>query len=120
MILKSPSPKKIHSIVLSNAMIILIAASSFITGEKNPGTVRYFPIGDSYTIGEGLDANENFPSLLTAHLNQSGIAIELLGNPAKTGWTTQDAIDNDLPLFKRLKPDFSTLLIGVNDWVQGV
>jgi lysophospholipase L1-like esterase len=46
--------------------------------------------------------------------------IELVSNPSVTGWTTQDAIDRELPLFLKSKPDFATILIGVNDWVQGV
>ena len=31
---------------------------------------------------------------------------------ARTGWKTKEAIDNELPLFRKEKPDFSTLLIG--------
>src|SRR5438477_7648358 len=30
------------------------------------------------------------------------------------------AIDRELPVFIETKPNFATLLIGVNDWVQGV
>jgi len=45
--------------------------------------------------------------------------VELIGNPSVTGYTTQDLIDKELPLFYRLQPDFVTLLIGVNDYVQG-
>jgi lysophospholipase L1-like esterase len=37
-----------------------------------------------------------------------------------TGWTTKDAIDRELPKFVNSNPNFATLLIGVNDWVQGV
>jgi len=35
------------------------------------------------------------------------------------GYTTLDLIRNELPLFSRLKPDLVTVLIGVNDLVQG-
>jgi acyl-CoA thioesterase-1 len=108
--------------MLISSIIFLCALSRLSYGE-GPGvrpTVRYLPIGDSYTIGEGLDPKQNFPSLLVNHLRQSGVTVDLLGNPARTGWTTQDAINNEVPLFKKLKPEFSTLLIGVNDWVQGV
>ena len=44
----------------------------------------------------------------------------LVANPSATGWTTQDLIDNELPVFAAKDPTFATLLIGVNDWVQGV
>lgn len=83
-------------------------------------SIRYLPIGDSYTIGQGIDAQNNWPTLLTARLREAGIAVDMVANPARTGWTTQDAISKELPIFEEAKPTFSTLLIGVNDWVQGV
>ena len=46
--------------------------------------------------------------------------MELVSNPSRTGWTTQDAIEHELPLFRAARPDFATLMIGVNDWVQAV
>ena len=81
--------------------------------------IKYLPLGDSYTIGEGVPSDESFPSQVSELLNKSGYTTELLGNPARTGWTTKDLITRELPVFDQLKPDFSTLLIGVNDWVQG-
>jgi lysophospholipase L1-like esterase len=82
--------------------------------------VRYIAIGDSYTIGEGASANESWPAVLTRHLRAEGMQIDLVANPSRTGWTTKDVIDKELPTFRDLQPDFGTLLIGVNDWVQGV
>ncbi len=82
--------------------------------------IKYIALGDSYTIGEGAKYGEAFPDLLTRHLNTDGIAVTLSANPSVTGWTTQDLIDQELPVYDRVKPDFVTLLIGVNDWVQGV
>ena len=82
--------------------------------------IRYVAIGDSYTIGEGASEEESWPSLLTKHLQKEGIDIELIANPSRTGWTTKDAIDYELSVYKSSKPNFATLLIGVNDWVQGI
>jgi acyl-CoA thioesterase I len=82
--------------------------------------IRYAAIGDSYTIGEGAKPDEAWPNILTRHLKEKGVNVELTANPSRTGWTTQDAIDRELPLFTHSKPAFATLLIGVNDWVQGV
>ncbi|MBY0425219.1 MAG: SGNH/GDSL hydrolase family protein [Cytophagales bacterium] len=81
--------------------------------------IKYLPLGDSYTIGEGVPFSESFPSQVTNLLNKSEKKVDLVGNPAKTGWTTKDLMEKELPIFDQLKPDFSTLLIGVNDWVQG-
>jgi lysophospholipase L1-like esterase len=82
--------------------------------------IRYAAIGDSYSIGEGASPNESWPAVLTRHLNAQGVNADLVANPSRTGWTTQQAIDHELPIFVAAKPNFATLQIGVNDWVQGV
>jgi lysophospholipase L1-like esterase len=82
--------------------------------------IRYGVIGDSYSCGEGATPKESWPALLTGHLNTQGLQFDLVSNPSVTGWTTKDAIDRELPKFVRSNPTFATLLIGVNDWVQGV
>jgi acyl-CoA thioesterase I len=82
--------------------------------------IRYVAIGDSYSIGEGATPNESWPAILTRHLNENGLHVDLVANPSVTGWTTQQAIDRELPVFVQSKPTFATLQIGVNDWVQGV
>ena len=83
-------------------------------------TLRYAVIGDSYSIGEGTTERQSWPALLTRHLTSRVRPVELVSNPARTGWTTQDAIERELPLFRAARPDFGTLMIGVNDWVQAV
>jgi lysophospholipase L1-like esterase len=87
-----------------------------------PGTekIRYAVIGDSYSCGEGATPKESWPALMTQHLNAQGLHVDLVSNPSVTGWTTKDAVDKELPKFIRSNPTFATLLIGVNDWVQGI
>lgn len=80
--------------------------------------IRYVALGDSYTICEGAEWEESWPFLLTQNLNQIGIPFELIANPSVTGWTTKDLIEKELTIYDESKPDFATLLIGVNDWVQ--
>lgn len=82
--------------------------------------IRYVALGDSYTICEGASWEESWPVLLTERLSDAGMPIQLVANPSRTGWTTQNLIDNELPIFDSSSPTFATLLIGVNDWVQGV
>jgi lysophospholipase L1-like esterase len=82
--------------------------------------VHYLPLGDSYTICEGLPETQSWPFLLCRKLKEKGKTVVLSGNPSRTGWTSQNLIDRELPVFDATKPDFVTLLIGVNDWVQGV
>src|SRR5207249_11929494 len=73
-----------------------------------------------YSIGEGASPDESWPALLTRHLNARGLHVDLVANPSRTGWTTQQAIDLELAIFLGSKPNFGTLQIGVNDWVQGI
>jgi acyl-CoA thioesterase I len=81
--------------------------------------VVFLPLGDSYTIGTGVREEESWPRLLVEDLKRNKLECELPINPARNGFTTQDLIDKELPLLERIDPDLVTVLIGVNDWVQG-
>jgi len=101
--------------------LFAIFVATVSTAEKiDKEKIRYVAIGDSYSIGEGALPDESWPALLTRHLNEKGIHVDLIANPSRTGWTTQQAIDRELPVFVAAKPNLATLQIGVNDWVQGV
>src|SRR6202023_4231296 len=100
----------------SLAIILTVTAQSEIERER----IRYAVIGDSYSCGEGATPKESWPALLTQHLKAQGVDVDLVSNPSVTGWTTKDAIDRELPKFINSNPNFATLLLGVNDWVQGV
>ncbi len=101
--------------------LAVLTVAMALTEEKidNP-KLRYAAIGDSYSIGEGATPNESWPAVLTRHLNAQGLHIDLVANPSRTGWTTKEAIDRELPIFRDSQPNFATLQIGVNDWVQGI
>jgi acyl-CoA thioesterase-1 len=83
-------------------------------------TIKYVPLGDSYTICTGAKEAESWPTIMTKHLNEKGIITELLFNPSKNGFSTQNLIDIELPQFDKSDCNFATLLIGVNDWVREV
>jgi len=103
-------------------VIVILALTSMALAQDRTDkqSIRYSVVGDSYSCGEGATPEESWPVLLTRLLNSEGVKVELVSNPSVTGWTTKDAIDRELPLFLKSKPNFATLLIGVNDWVQGV
>lgn len=76
---------------------------------------KYLALGDSYTIGESLPLEENFPHHLCKILNQKEVAFQLPKIIAQTGWTTDEllsAIAIEKPAFDF---DLVTLLIGVNN-----
>ncbi|HEY8797849.1 MAG TPA: SGNH/GDSL hydrolase family protein [Candidatus Dormibacteraeota bacterium] len=82
--------------------------------------LSYLALGDSYTIGTGASSEaHNYPSILATRLSEATGVKVALTNPAVNGFTTQDLIDNELPFVNRLKPELVTILIGVNDLVQG-
>ncbi len=87
---------------------------------KSSQQISYIPIGDSYTIGQGVARSESWPEILTTHLRKNGIEIELTSNPSVSGYTTQNAINLELPIFKSNKPTFTTVLIGANDSFQKI
>ena len=81
--------------------------------------LTYLALGDSYTIGELVKENENFPNLVCYLMNLNGIAMDAPRIIAKTGWTTDELqagiIEDNTrePLLE--KYDFVSLLIGVNN-----
>ncbi|TME78348.1 MAG: SGNH/GDSL hydrolase family protein [Chloroflexi bacterium] len=83
-------------------------------------SIRYLALGDSYTIGTGLDDEAgNFPSLLARRLkDETGIDVALV-NLGVNGYTTTDLIREELPVAQSARPDLVTILIGANDIVQG-
>ncbi|HUQ79374.1 MAG TPA: SGNH/GDSL hydrolase family protein, partial [Patescibacteria group bacterium] len=83
--------------------------------------LRYVALGDSYTIGTATrTAAERWPDQLVAALAGRRPTLELVANLGVNGFTSRDVIEVELPQLAALDPDFATILIGVNDVVQGV
>ena len=81
---------------------------------------RYLALGDSYTIGQSVAPDQNFPSQLVTRLRAAGISLQDPEIIAVTGWTTRD-LGNAIGIRKPKGPyDAVTLLIGVNDQYQGL
>lgn len=78
--------------------------------------LRYVALGDSYTIGTLVTIAERWPDQLVACIPK----LELVANLGVDGFTSQDVIEVELPRLATLRPEFLTVLIGVNDVVQGV
>ena len=81
--------------------------------------LTYLALGDSYTIGEGVEERGRWPMRLAASLRAEGIDLWPPRIIAKTGWTTDElsaAIDDAEPLGDW---DFVSLLIGVNNQYRG-
>lgn len=79
----------------------------------------YLALGDSYTIGELVPMNENFPHQLVSLLKKQHIEVAAPVIIATTGWTTDELAASIRE--HNLKETFSfvTLLIGVNNQYRG-
>jgi acyl-CoA thioesterase I len=102
--------------------------SPAVTPSPSPSTgtgLRYVALGDSYTIGTSVAEPERWPDRLVAELatdspDPGSPRLDLIANLAVNGRTSGDVIRDQLPALEKLQPGFVTLLIGVNDVVQGV
>ena len=98
---------------------------------SSPHPLRYVALGDSYTIGTALtDERDRWPDRLVAALDAASPAeglpwdrsagLVLVANLGVNGFTSRGVIDVELPRVDALRPDFVSVLVGVNDVVQGV
>lgn len=83
------------------------------------GSGTYLAIGDSYTIGEAIPLESNFPYQLSAALKTKGIDLGKPNIIAKTGWTTDELQAGIRTAALKDKFKVVTLLIGVNNQYRG-
>jgi acyl-CoA thioesterase I len=112
-------------IIINPLAFILLCFLPFLNpfADDNPSKkqkIRFLPLGDSYTICDGAKYSECWTEILTVNLHKKGVQVEILTNPARSGFTTTDLIERELPMLEIYRPEFITLCIGVNDWVQEV
>ncbi|MES2456584.1 MAG: SGNH/GDSL hydrolase family protein [Bacteroidota bacterium] len=81
--------------------------------------INYLALGDSYTIGESVAYEQNFPNQLQAQLNVAGLVVNPPTIIARTGWTTSELISAIESSGVINKFNFVTLLIGVNNQYRG-
>jgi hypothetical protein len=84
-------------------------------------SLSYLALGDSYTIGEGVEEHDRYPYQLVSLLNQSG-AVHFTAPQiiAKTGWTVDELQAGiEAATLKSDGYDLVTLLIGVNNQYRG-
>jgi lysophospholipase L1-like esterase len=77
-------------------------------------TIRYLALGDSYTIGESVSAEERWPNQLATLLQAEGLQTEV-HILARTGWTVTELWEGIQANLPKGTYDLVTLLIGVND-----
>ena len=81
--------------------------------------LSYLALGDSYSIGEGVEPAERWPVQLATRLRNEGLSLDEPRILATTGWTT-DELTAAMDAATFGPPyDLVSLLIGVNDQYRG-
>jgi lysophospholipase L1-like esterase len=131
--------------LVAGALATATVGDARASDEPHARRLRYLALGDSYTIGEGVQPEGRWPMQLALALRAHGTAIEDPRILARTGWTTDElsaAIDAEFGADPGTDPgtaadpksnavvsaddsasrsrfDLVTLLIGVNNQYRG-
>ena len=79
----------------------------------------FLALGDSYTIGESVMLQESFPYQTVQLLRKNGLNFNAPELIAKTGWTTDELLDQISKTLFSPAYNIVTLLIGVNNQYRG-
>ncbi|MGK0391245.1 MAG: acyl-CoA thioesterase-1 [Maribacter sp.] len=104
-------------IVLTALFITTISCHEDEIQIIEPESIAYLALGDSYTIGQGVEESQRWPNQLSERLEENDYEISRKNIIAQTGWKTSDllnAIENVSPEDYNLV----SLLIGVNNQFQ--
>lgn len=108
---------KLYILLSTITFILPSLAAAQSLAVKPP--VRFLALGDSYTIGHSVAANERWPIQLRDSLESRGIDVRETNVIATTGWRTDNLLsaitDKNLD---RENYNLVSLLIGVNDQYQ--
>ncbi len=85
--------------------------------EKLPGDFRVAFLGDSVTLGAGIEAAEAYPQVLQASLDAAGQQIEVM-NVALWGWSTRQERIAFERLVRPYRPDQAVLAVCLNDLAE--
>ena len=82
-------------------------------------SVRYLALGDSYTVGEGVAAQDSWPFILVRQLRRGGMLIDDPRIVAVTGWSTDELAAGIDAAVLTPPYDLVSLQIGVNNQYRG-
>jgi lysophospholipase L1-like esterase len=105
--------------ILFYSIIAFTLLTNFMVMPTKPHTYTMLCLGDSYTIGEAVDAKEQFPSQLRELLKKQHYTFAAPEIIATTGWTTDELASAITDAMLDRHFDFVTLLIGVNNQYRG-
>lgn len=102
-------------------LFAIILSACLASREQAPVQVSHtlLALGDSYTMGTGVNQSESWPAQLTAALKQRGFAMAEPLVIARNGWTTLDLASGIQAASPQGPFYLVILLIGANDQFRG-
>ncbi len=91
----------------------LILGNNLNTQRESP--YSFIALGDSYTIGEGVNEEERWPNQFVDVAYENGVDFDQPMIIAETGWKTYDLLNAINQTNFTKKYDYISLLIGVNN-----
>ena len=91
----------------------LIVDDNLNTPRESP--YSFIALGDSYTIGEGVNEDERWPNQFVDVAYENGVDFDQPMIIAETGWKTYDLLNAINQTNFTKKYDYISLLIGVNN-----
>lgn len=95
------------------------AATTAPSTDPGRASLRLAVLGDSYSNGEAVGAEHAWPTVMAGLLTKDGLETRVVANPSVTGATTAQMLETGLPPIRAARPDVMTVMLGVNDQVQG-
>ena len=93
--------------------------TSEIPAPPDAPEISFLALGDSYTIGQGVEEAARFPHQVAELLRDQGVNVSAPDYVAQTGWTTDQLLDAVNNRMSQKQYAIVTLLIGVNDQFRG-
>jgi lysophospholipase L1-like esterase len=108
----------VRSVVALAVVLASLVPALLSRAEEKPSAARILALGDSYTIGEGVEGDQRWPEQLARALRTSGIDVAEPRVIATTGWRSDELIKALAGAELAPPYDLVTLQIGVNDQYQ--
>lgn len=110
------------TLFFSIVLLFSFGSTQWINAQENEhadSLYTYLALGDSYTIGESVAREYQWPRQLRDSLRSMGMAVDEPLIIAKTGWRTDEMLTAAKIRVDNQEFDLVSLLIGVNNEYQG-
>ncbi len=111
---------KRFNIVLLSIILLFIAFAIYYVFKPVPHKLTYLALGDSFTFGDKVKYDENYPSQLVAYLGKEGFDVGAPVFIAYPGWTSADLYNTVQKKGSHDTFTFVTLMIGSNNQLRGL